>query len=377
MGSEKKLKIGIITYIYAVNHGSILQAESVKHILKYLYPNSLIKYINYAPKRGLLKEIRHNLVNPRFFSGFKIIYKFYKTIKKFPFWNKLVISDDLNKVIQLYNKLNLDIISVGSDTVWENRPKGVGYAPEPPNAYFISNSNVNKTNFISIAASSDRSIEDSWPKKSEKPLKKMLTGFKFITVRDSFTQKMLKNKFNASSYLTPDPTFFLDHDKTINNYKLPKSINKNFAVLDISDRKLSRRYSDLLKKYGLQIVAPMTNRFADINLRGKIDPWQWALLHYKARFVVTNRFHGTIFSIKGLTNFISIDQSFEYKKGAGSKKRDLLERANLLENYISISKKINHESLLKKLYANQNFKKYHSAKNKFKKDWIDFLSQFS
>lgn len=380
---EEIKKIGILTYIYAINHGSLLQAKAVENIVKQYFPGSEVKFINYAPKRGLLKELRHNIINKRFVGGLLICLRFYNVLRKFNFWNPILITDSNSTYTNLLNKLNLDFVFIGSDTVWESRPKGVGYAPPPLNPYFISKVSAIKTKFISIAASSDRSLDKLWPESEIPNITSHLKEFNLISVRDKFTKDLLLNKFKTDSNLVPDPTFFVNHDEIINKLKLSRILRKmqktKFIIIDIADRKLSKQVSNYFKQISPNylIIAPMTNRYADINLRGKINPLDWAWLHYNAIFVVTNRFHGTIFSIKGRTPFISIDQSFEYSLGAGSKKYDLLKRANMLENYISIDDTINIlETIGLILNAKSSYfeSKCNNALLHFRNEWDNFLN---
>lgn len=328
---EDSKKIGILTYLYAVNHGSLHQASSILRYCQKKYPTHDVRFINIAPKRGVLKELRNNLINKRFFSGILIVWKFYKELVKFPYFGKLLITDDLETSVRYIDDLNIDFIIVGSDTVWENRMKRKGYASPPPNIYFHSEYKNSKC--VSFAASSDRSLPEYWTETTIDVLVRQLRKFRWISVRDTFTKKLLETWDESLEInLVGDPTFLVDHDYIYSFVYMPL-LGKRFAVLDISDRKLSQAVAEIFKQKGLIVVAPMANRYADDNLRGKIDYRQWAWLHMRAEVVVTNRFHGTIFSIFGGTRFISVDDSPEYSMGADSKKFDLLKRLNLLKNY--------------------------------------------
>ena len=131
-----KKKIGILTFLYAYNHGSLLQALAVRQILEKVFIDDDIRYINYIPKIGLFKELYNNLINRRFYSGLKMTYKFYKEIRNnYNFWPTFLISDDYKDAIKFCEDLKLDLIAIGSDTVFESRPKGLGYTPSPPNIF--------------------------------------------------------------------------------------------------------------------------------------------------------------------------------------------------------------------------------------------------
>ena len=328
---DSKKKIGILTYLYAVNHGSLHQANSILRYCQNSYPDYDVRFINLAPRRGVLKELRNNLVNRRFISGVLIVFRFYRELTRFPYFGKLLITDNLKKSVRYIEDLKLDIVIVGSDTVWENRMKRKGYASPPPNIYFYSEYQYSKC--VSFSASSDRSLPEYWTKATREIIAHQLRKFHWISVRDAFTKELLEAWDDSLKInLVGDPTFLVNHDY-IYSFVYKPLLSKRFAVLDISDRKLSQEVANILKQNGLIVVAPMANRYADYNLRGKIDYRQWAWLHMKAEVAITNRFHGTIFSIFGGTQFISVDDSPEYSMGANSKKFDLLKRLNLLKNY--------------------------------------------
>lgn len=334
-----KKKIGILTFLYAYNHGSLLQALAVRQILEKVFIDDDIRYINYIPKIGLFKELYNNLINRRFYSGLKMTYKFYKEIRNnYNFWPTFLISDDYKDAIKFCEDLKLDLIAIGSDTVFESRPKGLGYTPSPPNIFF--GSSILEAKQISISASSDRTIIEQWGEDSIAICKKNMENFKYISVRDSFTKSMLNNLFEIKSdqiNVLPDPTFFLN---LVDNFKLLSAKfnikKKKYAVLDISNRVLSKLIKKHLKEQNIKVISPMANRYSDLNLRGEILPKDWVSLHRNSFLNITNRFHGTVFSIKNGTNFISFDESVEYTKGASSKKESLLKELGLEQRLISM-----------------------------------------
>lgn len=385
-------RVGILTYIYAINHGSVLQAKAVESIAKSLFPTSEVKFINYAPRRGLLKELKNNLLNRRLISGFKIVNKFRTVINRdFDFFSSLQVTDDVDISRKFLEAEKLDICIVGSDTVWESRPSHSGYAPPPDNIYFTSERNLPNTKFVSISASSDRSPENIWPACTKKAIACNLNSYSYISVRDKFTAELL-NSFGVDRKIDvlPDPTFFVNYDKCFElDSHLKKLLGSQpYVVLDISDRKLSLHFRELFNEYfpGLSVVSPMTNRYADINLRGKIEPLQWVSLHANSKFNATNRFHGTVFSMRSGTPFAAIDESFEYALGAGSKKADLLERAGLSDRLFSKSDRvllarlkdlISKDANLGDQHLNRFETHCHQINQAFKADWTNILSKIS
>jgi hypothetical protein len=373
-----KKKIGILTYIYALNHGSILQAIAVKNILSNAFPEAEIKYINYAPKRGFKKEVLNNIINKRMLSGVKILWKFSQIIRKeFTFWPGRLISDNYEEAIKFVDKLDVDIIAIGSDTVFESRPKGLGYAPFPPNIYFGSDKLACKK--ISVAASADRSLIEYWDKSAVEVCGNSINKFKYLSVRDRFTKDMLIKLFDVSKTnvrVVPDPTFYVNHK--YNFEKLSKKLNikkGNYVVLDISDKGLSKLIRNMFKDKKIKIISPMTNRYSDMNLRGKINQNEWVDLHSNSMINLTNRFHATVFSIKSGNNFISFDESMEYDKGAGSKKYDLLNDINENSRYIHLSQ-VSHREVIQRIsdrincYDDDEKNKLIMHANNYREKWL-------
>ena len=114
------MKIGILTFHYSINQGSVMQAFCVQNILKEQYPGSEVSIINLVP---LMRE-KHEL---RFFNKeypFVSFSKFrkYKSIRRFVkiYLDLSVRSyhNTLYKQIEFINRQKFDLIFTGSDTVW-------------------------------------------------------------------------------------------------------------------------------------------------------------------------------------------------------------------------------------------------------------------
>lgn len=362
-----KKKIGILTYLYAINHGSLHQANAILRFVQDEYPDYDVRFVNLAPSRGVLKELRNNLINKRPISGIKVVIKFYLSLRKMPFYGKRKITDSLVKSVEFIENLNLDLLIIGSDTVWESRMTKKGYAPKPPNIYF--HGQYSRTRVISFAASSDRSLPEYWSEEGKNFVVSNLSKFDAISVRDRFTKSMLSSwSANTKIHLVGDPTFLVSHDYLHSFPYLPLAHTK-YAVLDLTSRETSKYYADIFRSLGFIVVAPMTNRYADLNLRGKIDYLQWGWLHMHAACVVTNRFHGTIFSIIGKTSFISVDDSIEYTLGANSKKVDLLSRLGLSDRLVQSDFRDTNE--IEKLLSEGSLIVEYKI---YKEQWKEFLT---
>lgn len=140
------VKIGIMTFHWAVNHGALLQTYALQKALSDLIPESHVVVVDYKPARydlSLKKAIRCR--NP------KMILRNLRDLKKekllAPFRDGLAKTQRYYSVEQLMQEPpNSDIFVAGSDQIWnafytmsgEGKPTAAYYLPFAPEATHIS-----------------------------------------------------------------------------------------------------------------------------------------------------------------------------------------------------------------------------------------------
>lgn len=202
-------------------------------------------------------------------------------------------SDDLAKQVK---EFRLDVLIVGSDQVW--RPRYVASVSDFFLGFLPEKSPVKR---IAYAASFG---VDNWEFTEEQTqeCQTLIKRFDAISVRENSGIELCKQFLGAKAVLLPDPTLLL----TPENYlSLLKSEKENvepqlFAYfLDPSFDK--QKVADRIAEHKHLKVSSLYTRMEDMSLplQERILPSveEWLCCFRDASFVVTDSFHGCVFSI--------------------------------------------------------------------------------
>lgn len=301
-----KKKVGILTQPLHDNYGGLLQAFALKTTLESIGLN--VEIIN---RRKPYTSLKYKLA--RFISklkGKKVAYQptaeqkkmistntNYFTQKYITHITKPIFSDgELRKY-----KNNYDIIVVGSDQVWKP-----SYSPNIANYYldFIDNPQVIG---LAYAASFGGNTWDYSVLETEK-CKNNINKFKAISVREDSGIDLVKNNLNAEAVHVLDPTFLVERDTYINLIKNENEnpIEDNTLITYVLDKNPEKK--KLIEKVAstLNLTAKSINvkeKATENNLKNKPDDCiyptvtSWLNGFYGGDFIITDSFHGTVFSI--------------------------------------------------------------------------------
>jgi hypothetical protein len=334
------MKIGILTFFNTYNHGSCLQAYAVQKLLKYAFPEDMIEIINYVPLRGLIKESLINFYPRKWYwpiISIKNFFKFNNFQKNYLLSKEKYIGNDYEQAINFINRLNYDVLFTGSDTVFEIKDKKKSYVPGFKNIYWLPKE-LKVLKRFSISASADQTDKNLINEDLKQFIISSLKNFSLIGIRDKFTEQLILEIYNEPDkiFKMPDPTFFIDIPKTSVKDKLIKlgvKLDKPILGIHLGNKILSKQISDYFRSKGYQIVAPVFNKYADYNLIGYIDSFEWAEVYKFFSLTITDRFHGTVFCLKNKVPFVSVDYKSVYKNNR-SKKKDLLEEIDLINHLV-------------------------------------------
>ena len=259
---------------------------------------------------------------------------------------------------------------MGSDQVW--RPK---YSPNIF-TYFLdflkNNESVKK---ISYAASFG---VDQWEYKSKETTKCAARAKQFtaISVREDAAVDLCRQHLRVNAVKVLDPTLLLEKEeylKLIDKANISEK-DEDFIMFYVLDPKLLKGtiVEEVKKRLGLKLYEIMPLAFTKENIKNINDcvyppVANWLQGFYKAKYVVTDSFHGTALSIlfnkqfialgnkeRGMSRFLSILRIF------GLEDR-LVTDLNQIENGI-LNKKIEYNAITKILI-------------KERKDSIQFLKK--
>lgn len=319
-------KIGIMSMQRIINYGSFMQAYCLKKTIEklgckvifvdYTIEASVTKKDNFLPKiKRILKEgiISH-------FRTRKIWLKFNTLYNE-----KCLPLLDISS--QEIHYPEIDCLVIGSDEVFnctQENDKTVGFSKE------LFGKNYEYTQIISYAACfGSTTLEKLKHYNIDYQIADLLKNFKSISVRDENSKIIVDNLVEKKSYINVDPVFLFNpiedyeyvvpHDNFIILYAYPSRITKYEA----------KKIKIFAKKFNKQIISIGTYQpIADINL--VLSPFQLLKYFEKADFIITDTFHGTIFSIKYNKKFVTI-----IRDSNNNKLSDLLKRMNLENRKLS------------------------------------------
>lgn len=300
------MKVGIITQPLRTNYGGILQNYALQQVLKQLghYPITLDYGCYFSPIRWLLGEFKskltggtHDVEFPRYMrTGQNNLNKFIKDY---------IIKTKPYKGLPLRNFAhNIDAIIVGSDQVWRplcNVPEEWLYE-----MYLRSIININIPK-IAYAASFG---SQEWEYNTEQTYccSQYVKQYKAISVREDSGIYLCDTYLGRNAQWVLDPTMLLDETDYLkikgieNPYKRPTL----FAyILDVTKDKLDRIYKVAQRK-GFDVLIKGAND--DILLSDSIELWLSSIKY--AEYVITDSFHGTIFSILFKRKFYVFDDTW-------------------------------------------------------------------
>lgn len=278
MDSTRKIKL--LTFSKTPNYGALLQCYALSHVLSnYNIPIELCN-IDLEYMKAFSYKIRE-----------KLLYRFVNLFSK-----KHLPTYCTNKIT---NKD--DIYIVGSDQVWNLDITKGSYKK-----YFFDFLTENNYRF-SYAASFGQSI---WTHNSENnEIKSLLEKFASVSVREESGIKICKENFTIDAELVLDPTLLVSdysnltgpitERNTIVGYKLVPDPQWSNLLIYLS-KKNNLEYIDLfpLRFNIYKNIGGLNRKYITVNT--------WIKNIAESSFVITDSFHGVVFSIIYKKKFIVI-----------------------------------------------------------------------
>lgn len=332
--SHTNKKVGILTMYYTnISHGGLLQAYSLcKKIQEMGYGAEQIKYdynerfrkISAVRKlKWFVKKIPQTIM--LMLVGDNTEKKYYDYMEEVPH-SKLYRAKDMETINDDY-----DIFVVGSDQVWNDL-----YCDD----YFYF-PNVSKKK-IAYAASVGR---DNLTESELKDMGKKTDDFYAISVREKKLQLMFQEHSKKRVDLVCDPVFLNDSDFWGSHAVTPRFKEEYVLVYLLGeDRLIKNRAVQLAKKLGKNVITvPNVNLNANIielsssnELCWNVGPKEFLGLIKNAKFILTDSFHCTAFSIIFNRDFCCFDRGGSEKK-MNSRLVSILSLLDISDRFIDIN----------------------------------------
>ncbi|MBQ4420812.1 MAG: polysaccharide pyruvyl transferase family protein [Bacteroidales bacterium] len=379
-------KVLILTQPLRTNYGGLLQAFALQKVVKDLGFEVLTDNPFYLGRLSLRKKIKDFAA--RFVYGVLRGDKKYKPLFKhrlkrkdyeyaaqniLPFIETRIATIDFFKGKAQPSSQDIDKFDYyvcGSDQVWRRRYGDV-------RRYFFDFLKGRDKRRFSYAASFGLDNIDEYSKQEKQDCRELIKSFNSVSVREREAIKIVEQEFSFSAVQVLDPTLLLekeDYISLIGNtskqesedpylfvYILDKSEQKK-ELIDIVSRRLNLRVKDIMPKKDWK-----TSKKDTESVFPAVE--EWLDCFDKAGFVLTDSFHGTVFSIifnkpflsvgnkdRGLTRFTSLLSLFGLEDRLIFSKKDLT--GVLLHNMLKI-----------------DYPKINETKSVLKEQSIEFLKQ--
>lgn len=340
------MKIGIITILKVNNYGAELQAFATQYILKKLgYNAEIIDYLFYKNKKHIKTKASSPVFTfPLILKIKEFLYPILERVKNLThirnsnkrnlaFENFHIentsISKSFRSIDELYDTdLDYDVYIVGSDQVWN---PNIYSSLEP---YFLSF--APKTAKKISYASSFGVCEI--PDYTKEYYKNKLQSLDSISVRENDAVDLVKKISGKTAQLVLDPTLLLTKDEWLKVAK-PMHIDKSNYILiyELTPCKYIRNLANYIKeRLGFEIIricksAAKEDTNNDILNICTAGPSEFLYLFSNAQYIITNSFHGTVFSLLFEKEFYTV---LPIRKKNNSRQRCLLNLFGLTDRLL-------------------------------------------
>lgn len=350
-------KIGLMTWFSYDNFGSLLQCRATMETVKKLGYD--IELVNYLPKDAYSKQKDYSTLIKEYSK--KIIKKFFVKNKKLNINNMRLFRDNLkkSKITNTKSELFLlnnvyDAFICGSDQIW---------APTCYDEnYFLS---FVKEDYKKIADAPSIGlpvIENEFVKEN---MKTLISKFTHLSTREEQGAKIIENLTRKKAKVVLDPTLLLTKEEwkqdmvdiKYSNYVLTYFLGDNNKYY-IESQKIAKNLGKRL------LVIPTKSKYLSKKecLLDDLGPKEFISLIDRADLVLTDSFHGTIFSINFHRPLIVFKRFTDNNLSQNSRIYNILEKLDLKKlifddnsgSIIDFNKSIDYNLIDKKLNILRN-----------------------
>lgn len=378
------MKIGLLAYHAACNFGAFLQLLSTVEYIKKQGDEPLV--INWIPEDFRKDYEKRSLLEVR---------KLYANLRD-QYYPMTELCETDKQVAEVIEKEKIEAVIIGSDAVTQHHPlrerihfpcRRIIYISRPtsdrmyPNCFWGAFRRYLKIPVpMTVISGSSQDSKYFYIKGTTKTkMKQSILGFRYMSVRDDWTQKMIEYLTDGEFIpaVTPDPVFAFNYNAA---HLLPSkeeictkfNIPENYVILSFKGNKSVTQewiseFQTLANSDGLACVKlPYADAPAFGNIQytvgDAITPLEWYALIKYSKGYIGNNMHPIVTSITNGVPFFSFDNygipiiDGNRTNGESSKIYHILKLADFLENRVFING-YNYSSTLpeKVLYSILNF----------------------
>lgn len=319
------MRLGIITWHYLDNYGSMLQTYAMTKIFeKYNFDVSIINYRN-GSKKGLLYNLlrdlkymlpyQNNTSNNRKKNGHLFRKKYFKETKMF---------SNNSELINYH--FDYDVYVCGSDQIWSPTRFDDSYYLN-----FVSNDSKK------IAYAPSVTI-DKYSEEQARRVKDYLRTFKAVSLREEKGSEIIK-KISGTKYPTVlDPTLLLtktEWNKLVTNqFNITDYILCYFIGNDDKYKESVYKYAEITNKKIVNIVITANHNFGDVIIKDA-GPEEFLELVNKCHTFLTDSFHGVLFAINYQKKFYAYKRFKDNDTNSqNARVENILTKLDLMDRFI-------------------------------------------
>lgn len=284
--------IGILTYYNPINYGAVFQAYAIQEITREKFPGKKVGIIEYCPiaVRNDYKLVKTDSMKALIMS----LFNYSANRKRCKIFNDF-IANNLNTIS--FDKVNeVSTLVLGSDQIW-NPNISRGFDP----VFFGKIGDNKKRQVCSYAASIGVSILNE---KQQKEFSEELKNVDHISVREESAKKIIeKIDSNIKVSVDLDPTLLLSEQKWSDLAKEYHNDKPYIFVYSLSGYPETYLTAQKVASYlGAEIIeVTIKNQKPFLHVKHKllktVSPEDFLGMIKNSEAVVTDSFHGTVFSL--------------------------------------------------------------------------------
>ena len=351
------MKIGIVTWFHYRNYGTVLQAYALQKFLKSNGYNCVL--VNYIPinNKTFIEKIKSGNLKHRIASKIESCrYKFLEpNIKEMilernrAFENFVAYNIDFTQKSQTSSELfklneTIDCFICGSDQIWN---------PENFNGVYYLNFVNDKNKKISYAPSFG---VGHIPTSKIEEIRQLVNKFDWLSVREDKGASILKELTQKDVEVVVDPTLLLsktDWGQVSVNPNISEDYILCYFLGDRQEYWKAVQNIQRMTKYKVIIIPARFNAYLKkYEIRTSTSPEEFIGLIKNAKLVLTDSYHGVIFSLKFERDF------YVFKRFKDKDKRSQNSRIYNILKMLNLEGRLIDSNVLKDYKDNYSIENY-------------------
>uniref|UniRef100_UPI004056E7D2 polysaccharide pyruvyl transferase family protein n=1 Tax=Alistipes sp. TaxID=1872444 RepID=UPI004056E7D2 len=282
------MKIGIITQPLVANYGGILQNFALQEVLRQLGHEA--RTIDYTLRNSPWRYLRHRLkhfILRKAGAPPTLLHLRPEAFERFVREHIALTERQLNYSPELISRYGFEALVVGSDQVW--RPKYNRFLEDMFLRFALGAEGVKR---VAYAASFGVDRWEFSPKQT-RACAELAQRFDRITVREESGIRLCREQLKVEAECVLDPTLLLHNEAYAPLWEGVKRRSEPYLAAYLLGKDHARHAfcQEMATRIGVQLMSFGADGKATLSIE------EWLATLNRAEIVITDSFHGTVFSI--------------------------------------------------------------------------------